>query len=67
MSVLIPVFITLWLCVLLWRARNRLASQVVEGDMSFGRAADRLAIHFLLTVCLLQTAWFLWFVIAYNI
>lgn len=53
--------------VLVWNLygeRNRIANMVVDGDISFGRAADKLAVHFLLTVCLLQTVWFLWFVIA---
>lgn len=48
----------------LWNTRNRIANMVVDGDLTFGRAADKLTIHFMLTVCLLQTVWFLWFVIA---
>jgi len=58
----IPLAITLYLGYALLRKRNQISDMVTNGDLNFGRASERLALHFLLTVCELQAVWFLWFV-----
>jgi len=60
----LAVIATMFQVASLIGTRSRLSREVVDGDISFGRAADKLAVHFLFTVCVLQAVWFLWFVIA---